>query len=198
MNELVSIITPTYHCDYLPGFRRMLRSVDAQTYHHWEHLVASDGEHEDGIAEACAGNEQRHYHVIRPHSGHWGNGVRAALLEKAHGEYVCFLDDDDLMFPDYLEAMLGALHNSPQAAFAVCLMLHCGGSHKRGQIQPYYVSGELRVGSIGTPQIVSRTSAMQKVGWQHRERYEADGLTYQQLGTLYPHVRVERMLVIGL
>ena len=38
---------------------------------------------------------------------------RQRLLEKAQGDYVAFIDDDDEIMPSYLSAILGALSTSP-------------------------------------------------------------------------------------
>lgn len=196
--ELVSILTPTWNCTYLPGFKRSLRSVDAQTYPHWEHIVMSDGEHESAAAEVCANVSNRKYLVASKHHANWGNGVRQELLNHANGEYLCFLDDDDIVFPSYLARMVQALTTNPEAAFSVCLMLSFGGAHQRGESKPWIAPGLLQPGYIGTPQVVVRSEAMRAIGWRYPDEYSADGHTYQMLGALYQHTRVEECLAIAL
>lgn len=38
---------------------------------------------------------------------------RNMLLEKAKGDYLCFIDDDDLVSEDYVKKILSAIHNNP-------------------------------------------------------------------------------------
>lgn len=38
---------------------------------------------------------------------------RQNLLEKATGDYICFIDDDDWIAPDYVDKILAALESSP-------------------------------------------------------------------------------------
>lgn len=41
---------------------------------------------------------------------------RNALLQRAKGDYVAFIDDDDLVSPDYVSLVLGALKDNPDCA----------------------------------------------------------------------------------
>jgi glycosyltransferase involved in cell wall biosynthesis len=43
-------------------------------------------------------------------------------VEHAEGELVCFFDDDDVMFPDYLESFITALREHPQSSMVRCGM----------------------------------------------------------------------------
>ena len=38
---------------------------------------------------------------------------RNNLLERAAGDYVCFVDDDDLVTHDYIGSIIGAIHDKP-------------------------------------------------------------------------------------
>lgn len=41
---------------------------------------------------------------------------RQNLLNKATGDYICFIDDDDWIAPDYVDKILAALESSPDCA----------------------------------------------------------------------------------
>jgi len=106
IKPMVSIITRTYS-----GRERWLyesiTSVLNQTYEHIELIIVEDGgETQKDLVERCkalfAGN-----HVIRysaqPKHGRSFNGN--AGLKIATGDYIMFLDDDDLLFPDHVEIL---------------------------------------------------------------------------------------------
>lgn len=196
----VTIITPTYRQQDYAGFARMLASVRVQTYPHWEHLVASDGEWEAMPREEIRtlGDPRQRYLVTARHHGGWGAGVRQEVLAQARGEFVCFLDDDNLLFPDYLNTLVGALDDAHWAEFAICIILHCGPVPGHLGPAPLYLRGEPRAERIDTLQVLVRTAAMRAVGWQRTESVTSDGYTYEALGRAYRYTRVERCLGVHL
>src|SRR5438105_409855 len=121
---LVSIVTPTYHRSDLGSVQRMLRSVQTQTYDNWEHFVCSDGEWEPHIAQlvATVNDARQSYGITAHHHGGYGAAVRQEVMEtKASGKYFVFLDDDNFIFPDYLERMVNVLETAEQdERFAIC------------------------------------------------------------------------------
>lgn len=96
----ITIITPTLGRP-LPTLQRCLASVDRQTFAGWEHLVCSDGRPEPEVAELvrAGADPRRRYCHLAARGGHFGAGVRAALLPEVRTEYVAFLDDDNILFP---------------------------------------------------------------------------------------------------
>jgi glycosyltransferase involved in cell wall biosynthesis len=108
----VSALIPTYN-----RARLLARAVDcvlAQTYPGCEALVIDDGSTDDTprlIAERYAGNARVRY-VWQPN-----RGVAAARnlgLSLARGDYIAFLDSDDLWQPWKIEAQLACLERLPQ------------------------------------------------------------------------------------
>jgi glycosyltransferase involved in cell wall biosynthesis len=102
---LVSVIVPTYNRRAL--LHRALASIAAQDYPSVETVVVNDaGENVRDIAD-----EFDAVLVDRAE-----NGGHAAVLnsgiERARGEYVAFLDDDDLFFPDHLSTLVAALERA--------------------------------------------------------------------------------------
>ncbi|WP_426733191.1 glycosyltransferase family 2 protein [Myxococcus faecalis] len=89
-----SVVIPTYNRAAL--LERTLASVFAQEETDYEVLVVDDGS-TDGTLELLAGQGER-VRVLRQHNA--GPGVaRNAGIREAKGEYVAFLDSDDVWFP---------------------------------------------------------------------------------------------------
>ena len=103
MQPLVSILVRTHR---RAGFlRQALTSVANQTYRNVEVVVVEDGSDEgEAVCEAFRGQLDVHYHRIDPGRGRSVAGNLA--LGKARGEWMCFLDDDDLLFADHVEVLL--------------------------------------------------------------------------------------------
>ena len=84
------------------------RSVIAQTCPDWELIVADDGS-DDGTAEALEQIGEPRLRVLR--CGRLGNVARLRNLgvRSGAGDYVAFLDSDDLWLPDKLARQLAAV-----------------------------------------------------------------------------------------
>ena len=101
---LVSVITPT--CGRLETLNEAIASVDAQSYPHWEHLIVSDG-YFPALQHLKASNREplRRY-FSTPAIRHFGNHQRNVGIFHARGEYLVFLDDDNVLYPEALATML--------------------------------------------------------------------------------------------
>lgn len=103
MSPKVSIIIPVYKTEqYL---RECLESVLVQTYTDWECLLIDDGSPDDcgAICDEYVSRDSR-FRVFHKENG----GVSSARnvgLDNCVGEYVTFVDSDDTIAPDYLEAV---------------------------------------------------------------------------------------------
>lgn len=103
--HLVSIIVRTYDGrDAL--LRNCLQTILHQTYAHFEVLVVEDGG-SSTKAVVDSFNDRRLRHVTCEKVGRCLTGNKG--LELAKGEYIGFLDDDDLFFADHIEVLLGQL-----------------------------------------------------------------------------------------
>lgn len=103
--NLVSIITPTYNCG--PFIAETMDSVLAQSYTDWEMIIVDDCSTDDtrAIVERYQAKDSRFiYHCLEQNSG--AAVARTRAMELAKGEYMAFLDSDDLWTPDKLERQL--------------------------------------------------------------------------------------------
>lgn len=107
MPPLVSIVVPTFNrLEYL---RRTLASVFHQTFRDWELLIADDGSEGDTRAYLQSVEDPPRVRVLwLPHSGR-PSVARNAALRAAQGEYVAFLDSDDLWTPNKLQIQVDSL-----------------------------------------------------------------------------------------
>ena len=85
--------------------RQALTSVFHQTHRPIEVIVVEDGSDEGkAVCDEFADRMNVRYFRITPGRGRSVAGNRA--LQEARGEWMCFLDDDDLFFADHLEVLL--------------------------------------------------------------------------------------------
>ena len=103
--ERVSIITPSYNC--AKYIKETIESVLTQTYTNWEMVIvddcSTDGTYE--IIKKYADTDNRiKYHQLSHNSG--AAVARTTAMELASGDYLAFLDSDDLWDPKKLELQL--------------------------------------------------------------------------------------------
>jgi len=100
---VVSIIMPAYNAEKTLG--ASIESALAQTMTDWELLLVVDSKSKDGtrvMAEQAAAKESRMRLITDlPDGGCVSN--RNEAIARATGEFVAFLDSDDLWMPDKLE-----------------------------------------------------------------------------------------------
>ena len=108
----VSVVIPTYNRAGLIG--QAIDSVLAQAYPQVEIIVADDGSTDD-TATAVAAYGDRVRYLALSHRG-LPAATRNAGIRAAHGEFLAFLDSDDLFLPDKLAVQSAALEAQPAAA----------------------------------------------------------------------------------
>ncbi len=121
---LVSVIIPLYNCERLIG--AAIESVLAQTYQHMEIIVINDGSTDRSLAMA-----QQYAPRITVIDLPRNRGVAAARncgMRVARGEYIAFLDADDLWSPRKLAVQLALLNAHPEVGLCVAAYYH--GDHQ--------------------------------------------------------------------
>src|SRR5215471_21615023 len=108
---LVSIVTPCFNAERF--LEETLASVVAQSYSHWELLLVNDGSR-DRTAEIAVQWASAHPDRVRylEHEGRRNQGTSASrnlAIGHARGEYVAFLDADDVWLPRHLEMQVALL-----------------------------------------------------------------------------------------
>ncbi|WP_445713015.1 glycosyltransferase family 2 protein [Flavobacterium sp.] len=102
MNPLVSIITPSYNSAKF--IAETIQSVQNQTYQNWEMIIIDDGSSDEteSVVFAIIQNDNRiQFHKLTQNSG--PAVARNTGIEKASGNYMTFIDADDIWFPTFIE-----------------------------------------------------------------------------------------------
>lgn len=118
---LVSIVVPCYKTDRV-YLRELLDSVLAQNYDNWELLLMDASPEWDAVANlAAAAHDERVRRIELPGNG--GIVVNTNVgIQQAMGDYIAFLDHDDILEPDALLHYVAALNKTakderPQVLF---------------------------------------------------------------------------------
>jgi len=112
-NPKVSVIMNCLNCEkYL---KEAIDSVYAQTYGDWE-IIFWDNASTDGSAE-IAKRYDGHLRYFRGEETIPLGAARNKALEQARGEFIAFLDCDDLWLSHKLETQLRYLHTHPEHGF---------------------------------------------------------------------------------
>lgn len=133
----ISVIVPTYNSSAF--VLRTLSSVLSQTYRHFEILISDDGSSDGTIEVVTAFLDE--FTGIRwklLHNSHGGPGAaRNAAILAATGEWVAFLDSDDVWLPDKLDCVAAYVRTHPEAGLIGhnVIWLHENGS---ARVVPYH------------------------------------------------------------
>lgn len=119
---LVSIIVPVYQVkEYIS---ECVESLLAQTYTNLEILLVDDGS-TDGSGEICDEYAAKNSRVRVVHQGNQGlSAARNTGIEIAKGEYLAFVDSDDVVMPAFIETLYELL-GKYQADIAACAFIKC-------------------------------------------------------------------------
>jgi len=116
-SPLVSIIVPVYNRrELLP---ELLANIEQQTYPDFEVLFVDDGS-TDGSAEFLDELAGTNCRVIRGGANRGPSAARNTGLRQAVGEYIQFLDSDDLLHPDKLAHDVTLLQVRPELGLVTC------------------------------------------------------------------------------
>jgi len=105
MTPLVSIIIPAYNAG--PWLRETIQSALNQTWSTKEIIVVNDGSTDDTLASAQSFQSSGLLVLTQRNRG--ASAARNAGLAAAQGDYIQFLDADDLLAPDKIAEQMRAL-----------------------------------------------------------------------------------------
>jgi len=113
--KLVSIICPLHN--KVAYIKQTIHSVLSQTIENLEMLVVENHSSDSGpeVVAAFAERDARVRLILAPPEVHGPGAARNFGLASAQGEWILFLDADDLLEVDYLEQRLAVLKSYPEA-----------------------------------------------------------------------------------
>lgn len=173
-------------CHFLP---RALMGLLRQEHEAWELLIAQDGPLTDEQTRAfsprrvleevadLAGEHRLELFVLPRAEGCVGNVGRRRLLKQAVGDYVCWVNHDNLIAPRYLAA-----HAENVVAEPGCLSLvridYWKGGRFRGTLPP--AKGPLSYGNVDLLNFALPLTTARELAFPstHDRRYDADWHTF--------------------
>ncbi len=193
-----SIIIPAYNAiKYLP---ETLESVLKQTFTDFEVLIINDGSF-DNIVEWAADIKDSRVKLI----SQTNQGVSAARntgIAEAKGEYIAFLDADDLWEPTKLEKQLQCLMNNPSLGFVHTAMLLIDGEGKSlGRKFTSNIEGEalkplLENNTVVTSSVIVTRNCLETVGnFNKNLSFSEDWELWVRIASRYPIGLIKEPLV---
>lgn len=118
-NSLISVIVPIYNVQvYL---RSCIDSILAQTYRNIEIILVDDGSL-DNCPAICDEYARKDNRVIVVHKKNGGlSDARNAGIKRSKGDYLAFVDSDDLVSKDFIEILYEAV-SSCSTKLAICFV----------------------------------------------------------------------------
>lgn len=114
MSKLVSIITVTYN--NAPYLQEAADSVFKQSHQHWEWIIVNNGS-TDQTREVLGQLNDPRIRVVHLDQNIGVSAGRNVGISHSTGEFLCFLDGDDVLPPRSLEARLLVFDQDPSVAF---------------------------------------------------------------------------------
>ncbi len=200
MSRSVSVVIPTYnYAPFLPG---AVEGARAQEWDDLEIIVVDDGSTDEtpAVLEALAVENTNLRWFRQENAG--AAAARNRGIEEARGEFVAFLDADDLWLAGKLAAQFDALAKRPEAAFSytdVTLRhpdgvdedLACGTPGQPLLLQ--LLGGNL----FATPTVLARRECFREVGlFDASLRTGEDWDMWMRLAAHFEHVRVAQPLTV--
>jgi GT2 family glycosyltransferase len=113
-HPFISVIIPAFRA--APYIGEALASVFQQTLPDFEVLLVNDGSPDvDDLERAIAPYRDRIVYIEQQNRG--PGAARNAAISRARGEFLAFLDSDDVWLPDYLAEQISALRLDPTLDF---------------------------------------------------------------------------------
>ena len=114
---LVSVIMPSYNTAHL--IAGSLDSVLQQTYSDFEIIVVNDGSPDTTELERVLGPYLNRIIYVKQENKRAG-GARNTAIGKARGEFLAFLDSDDVWLPEHLDSQMQLFDENPSLDLVYC------------------------------------------------------------------------------
>lgn len=119
MQPLISIVIPLFNREDL--IVETLDSIANQTKDNWECIIVDDGSTDNSfeVASTYQQKDKRFKCIKRPRLPKGANTCRNVGADITAGNYVCFLDSDDLLGETFIETRNQGILQYPEKDFIV-------------------------------------------------------------------------------
>ena len=197
----VSVIIPTYNREHM--VIEAIQSVLNQTFQDFELIVVDDGSTDDTSVKMLPYTACLTYHIQK------NRGVAAARnagIRLSKGEFICFLDSDDLWEPTKLETQVHFADAHPEYAL-ISTEIHGFDAGKKSfgrskstmyEIRNGFVAEHLLFGNwIQTSTVMLRRRCLDEVGWFDEDvgQFGEDWLLWMRVACTFPIYFLPQSLV---
>lgn len=199
---LVSVIVPAFNAgDYLEA---CLDSALAQGDVPTEIIVGDDGSTDGTPAILDRYARDFGITVLKPGRNLGPYPLRNRCIDRARGEFVAFLDSDDVWKPGKLARQVAALRADPEAGLCHSYMMRVdrdGVPERRLELHSERYAGwcfpdMLRANGVGTSSVLVRRRVLDRVGlFDERFRYRGDWELWCRIARIAPFAFVPELLV---
>jgi len=181
LNPIVSIIIPVFN--KVTYIRETLDSALVQTYTNTEIILVDDGS-SDGSFEILKTYFEKYPHkiILIDQENQGVSAANNAGLKVAKGEYIQFLDADDLLSPDKIENQIGLLSRQSPEVMATCEWVMFQDNPSLYSRIPYGVFQDFKRGLDLILQFWNHQEMMQPASYlTHRSMIEKAGIWNESL-----------------
>lgn len=161
----VSVIIPCFNLgDFV---KEAVESVLTQSFQDFEILLVDDGS-TDVQTQLLLGSFSRPKTTVYRTPNRGLAAARNFLLQHARGTYICALDADDRLHPEFLQKTVAQLENDPSLAFASCWLDRFGDEQGTWTPERCDFPTLLAECTVCTASLVRRTAVMAVGGFDER------------------------------
>lgn len=194
---LVSIVTPTLNQGrYIEA---TIRSIRAQAYTEYEHIVVDGGSTDDTLAILRSHESRYPLRWLSERDGGMYEAINKGL-KRARGDILCYLNSDDLYFPWTLQRVVAAFVKHPETDFVFGDALSV--NEVSGHVAPYWTPPfdlvYLRtLGFLAQPTVFWRRKAFECEGpFDTSLRYVADCEYWMRAGAHHAFTKINEFLAV--
>ena len=111
MQPKISVVLPV-HNPHIPWIHAAIDSVKQQTYGNWELCIVDDYSEDPKVIQTLRAYESPEIRIRELHTPLNISGATNEALRMASGEYIVFLDHDDVLTSDALTEVVAAINNT--------------------------------------------------------------------------------------
>lgn len=147
LENLISIIVPVYNSAKV--VKRCIDSIINQNYSNWELIIVNDGSTDSSLS-ICEEYEKidKRIHIVDKENGGVSSARNRGILQ-AKGNYICFVDSDDLIEPSFLSVLTSSIKES-NPDLTICGMKKISANGDNESILPkkYCIKGKVAIANF--------------------------------------------------